>query len=99
MGTRYADVVKALQGIQKFDFMVKDAATITSRVAIDLAAAGTTQTPTNLVEGEAASIVGKKRKKSLPIISSGSVIDLTGDNCRWTGFLLFALEPTGYTLM
>lgn len=80
MGTRYADVVKALQGIQKFDFMVNDAATSTTCVAIDLAAAGTTQTPTNPVEGEAASIVGKKRKKSLPIISSGSVIDLTGDN-------------------
>jgi hypothetical protein len=78
MGNRYADVVKALQGTQRFEITTNDAATSTRRVPIVPTTAGAALS--NSAEGEVAPIAGQKRKKTLPIISSGSVIDLTGDD-------------------
>ena len=72
MGDRYADVLKALQGIQRFDFIAA-----ANRGSVPTALGGA---PSKPAETEVSSTTGQKGKKTLSIVSSGSVIDLTGDS-------------------
>ena len=76
MGNRYADVLKALQGVQQFILTVGDAA-MNSRGALHnlppaIITASSSSAPV------AAPVTGTKRKKST-VVSTGPVIDLTGE--------------------
>jgi hypothetical protein len=82
MGNRHADVMKALQGTQRFILTMSDAAISSSRCAV---AASSTETALRVSSLSApaggtvasAPTTGKKRKKSA-LVSLGPVIDLTG---------------------